>query len=72
MLSLNHWVTYLLGVFFVVIFMIPIVFVILRREYPEMKARSPYLTIICLVLLMLDAILNTWILFKDPHDDKDD
>ena len=55
-----------------VIFMIPIVFVILRREYPEMKARSPYLTIICLVLLMLDAILNTWILFKDPHDDKDD
>ena len=58
----NHWLTYIVILLFCVVFTIPIVIVLVRREYPEMKARSPYLMVIFLVMLLFDVSLNTWIL----------
>ena len=52
------------------VFSIPLVIVMVRRNYPETKARSPILTALCIVLLMLDVILNTWIFSKNPSEGK--
>ena len=57
-----NWLTYIIILLFCVVFTIPIVIVLVRREYPEMKARSPYLMVIFLVMLLFDVSLNTWIL----------
>lgn len=51
-----------------VIFAVPFAYVLVRREYPEMRARSPILTAICIGLLMFDAVLNTLIISVDPID----
>ena len=52
-----------------VIFIIPIVFVLLRRNHPETKARSPIMTAICMILLMFDCIMATWVFSKDPNSE---
>ena len=51
-----------------VVFSIPLVIVMVRRNRPETKARSPILTTLCIGLLMIDAILNTFIFSRDPHE----
>jgi len=55
---------------FVLVFGLPLVYVFVRRDYPEMKARSPVLTMISIALLMLDAILNTLIFSMDPESEE--
>ena len=51
------------------IYMVPLIVVLRRRNSPEMRARSPLLTAICIFLLMCDSILNTWISSRDVKDD---
>ena len=37
-----------------------------------MRARSPILTSLCMILLMIDSCLNTWIFSKDPQQANSD
>ena len=62
----NTWIAYILVVFFVLVYSVPIVIVLVRRNYPETKARSPILTAICMSLLLLDTVFNTWIFGVNP------
>ena len=66
--SAYAWVTYTTMAVLVIIFAVPLVYVIVRREYPEMRARSPMMTAICIGLLMADAILNTLIISVNQTD----
>ena len=64
----ESWIAYIVMAVIFIVFMVPLVVVIRRRNYPEVKARSPILTAICIFLLMCDSITNTWLFSLDPSD----
>ena len=41
------------------------------RNHAETRARSPFITSLCLLLLMTDILLNTWIFAVDLDDESD-
>jgi len=49
----------------VLIYVGPLMYVWSKRNVAETRARSPLTTIICILLIMLDSIFNTWIFSID-------
>ena len=64
----NLVVIYTLLGFIFTIYIIPIMYVLKKRNHAETRARSPYVTSLCLTLLMLDSLMNTWIFTLDVND----
>ena len=59
------WIAYVIIALLLVIFISSIIFVYRRIECPETRARSPYLTMLLIGLLMCDSITNTSISLLD-------
>ena len=59
---------YVFIVLLVVMYMCPLLYVFSKRNYAETRARSPMTTSLCIFLLMLDSIFNTWIFSIDTKD----
>lgn len=53
-----------------IIYVAPLIYVWSKRNVAETRARSPKTTSICILLIMLDSIFNTWIfgIDVDPGD----
>ena len=50
------------------IYMGPILYVFSKRNFAETRARSPMTTTLCIFLIMLDSIFNTWIFSIETKD----
>ena len=57
---------YIYMMFIAVVYLIPIILLFKRRKTPEMQPRSPYMTLLGLVYLMLDSLGNTYLFAIDP------
>ena len=44
-----------------VVYIIPLIYVWSKRNFAETRARSPIITMVCIFLIMLDSMFNTWI-----------
>ena len=56
--------------FVATIYLIPIYMIFKRRKTPEMLPRSPYLTLLGLVYLMVDSLGNTYLFAINPMHKK--
>lgn len=45
----------------IIVYTIPLIYVYRKRNFAETRARSPITTTLCILLIMLDSIFNTWI-----------
>ena len=61
----RYWY-YIYMLFITVIYLVPIYALFKRRKTPEMQPRSPYLTLLGLVYLMVDSLGNTYLFAIDP------
>ena len=51
------------------VYILPVFYVYSKRNFVETRARSPMTTSLCILLIMCDSILNTWI-FSINSDSK--
>ena len=63
--SYNPALKYIMIVIFIIIYSGPLLYVWTKRNEEVTRARSPKTTAICIVLLMIDSICNTWIFSID-------
>lgn len=63
---------YAVIIFLIAVYVGPLAYVWSKRNYSETRARSPITTSICIFLIMVDSILNTWIFSIDTARGEDD
>ena len=64
----HRWLQWLVAIVLVFCYIGPVVYVWSKRDVAETRARSPYTTLACIMLLMLDSLFNTWIFGIDLRE----
>lgn len=59
------WLKYIVIILLVMIYIIPLFCIWRKNNVAVSRARSPLTTSICIILIMLDSIFNTWIFSID-------